>query len=502
MKIKFLSFILSISFLLTSCNTSINNNLDEEIKSMSLPVGNKNNFQWGVAMAGYQSEGYDNTSIWYYWDISGKTKHRNLRAVDFYNRYKEDLDLAKSIGINAFRFSIEWSRIEPRKGFFDTSAIEYYRNLIMEIKKRGMEPLVTLVHFNYPQWLLEEDNRLKGIENPVFINYFLRYVDKVVQEYGSEVKYWITFNEPNIWVPGAYLLGQTPPGKKNPISMIRAGWNLIKAHCKAYDLIHRLDNDAMVSSNVYYIISNPFAPSFPVPSESNYSKLFPSVLQESNMNNTDWFMESINSGKVYVNRNIFLSDDNINIQSKNDLISLEEELKNENVNQQGDSQVSWLKRFDYVSFDYYYRFRSIKDVLNLFNFWDLEIYPPGLYDAIMYYHRKYNKPIIIAENGFGLKDLQPRKDGWTREAHLVEHVKQVKKAISSGANVLGYYYWSLTDNYEWGSFEPRFGLYSVNALTDPELKRIPTKAVDAYRDIINNNGVTEQIQIKYGYKGK
>jgi beta-glucosidase len=120
----------------------------------------------------------------------------------------------------------------------------------------------------------------------------------------------------------------------------------------------------------------------------------------------------------------------------------------------------------------------------------------------MYYHRKYNKPIIIAENGFGLKDLQPRKDGWTREAHLVEHVKQVKKAMFDGANVLGYYYWSLTDNYEWGSFEPRFGLYSVNALNDPELKRIPTNAVNVYKEIISNNGITSEIENNYGYYSK
>jgi beta-glucosidase len=451
-------------------------------------------------MSGYQSEGYDNTSIWYNWDISGKTKHRNLKGVDFYNRYKEDLDLAKNIGINAFRFSIEWSRIEPRKGVFDTNAIEYYRDLIREIKKRGMEPLVTLVHFNYPQWILEEDSKLKGIENPDFINYFLRYTDRVVQEYGNDVRYWITFNEPNIWLPGAYLLGKTPPGKKNPISLIRAAWNLLKAHCKAYDLIHKLQPNAMVSSNVYYIISKPFAPPFPVPPQ--FPNLIPIILEENAMNTTDWFMESINSGKVYINKDIFSDKENINIKSKDNIVSLEEELKKENPSQQGDSQFGWLKKFDYVSFDYYYRFRTIKDVLNIVNFWELEIYPPGLYDALMYYHRKYNKPIIIAENGFGLKDLQPRRDGWTREAHLVEHVKQVKKAISDGANVLGYYYWSLTDNYEWGSFEPRFGLYSVNALTDPELKRIPTNAVDVYREIILNNNVTKELDSKYGFYSK
>jgi len=383
------------------------------------------NFQWGVSISGYQHEGYDKNSIWYYWDKLGKTKEKNTIGVDFYNRYKEDLDLAASIGINAFRFSIEWSRIEPQKGIFDSDAIDYYRKLILEIKKRGMEPLVTLIHFNYPQWLLDEDSNLKGLENPKFINYYLRYVKKVVKEYSNDVKYWITFNEPNIWVPASYLLGIMPPGKMNIISTIKAWNNLLEAHYKSYDIIHKIDNDAMVSSNIYYIMVKPF---------------------------------NIDLKEIFT----FIEKANIN-------------------------DIDWLKKFDFVSFDYYYLFKDIKDFLNTQNFWELNVYPDGLYEAIMYYNSKYGKPIIIAENGLCLKNNLPRGDFWTREKYLVEHIKQVKKSIKDGANVIGYYYWSLTDSYEWGNFDPRFGLYTVDIKSDYSLKRKPTKAVDTYRSIISSN---------------
>ena len=104
---------------------------------------------------------------------------------------------------------------------------------------------------------------------------------------------------------------------------------------------------------------------------------------------------------------------------------------------------------------------------------------------------------MVAENGIATEDLKPRKDRWTREAAIVEHVKYMQKAIADGANVIGYYHWSITDNYEWGTFTPRFGLYNINAMTDNTLQRIPTPAVDAYKSVIMNGGVNQEISAKY-----
>ena len=455
-------------------------------------------FMWGVSSAGYQCEGNDNSSSWYFWDISGKTEDRNLNSVDFYNRYKEDIKLAKDMGVNAFRLSIEWSRIEPRKGVFDPAGIAFYHNVINEIKAQGMVPMVTLIHFNYPQWILDDlQGSRKGLDNPDFINYFLRYTDLVVREFGNDVKYWVTFNEPNIWVPGGHILGQMPPGKKNPLSVVRATWNLLKAHSKAYDLIHYLDNDAMVSSNMFYLLPKPFGSPTQPPADGQDPDA--KILTESNIMDTDWFYEGLNTGKVAVNKKIFVDVVSASQKVPDDVKTLESELKSEvnvipsNPSIKLDSGVSWLKKFDYVAFDYYYRFRNVNQVINLKKPWLMELYPKGLYDAIMYYHKKYGKPIVIAENGIATEDLEPRKDGWTREAAIVEHVKYMKQAMSEGANVLGYFHWSITDNYEWGTFKPRFGLYSINALKDPSYQRIKTPAVDVYAEVIKNNGVTRTL---------
>jgi beta-glucosidase len=505
---KKISFsLLSLSTILSACSSQSNILSNDSVKANYMPgfekfMTSQNEFQWGVSTAGHQSEGYDTTSIWHQWDKDGKTIHNNPRGVDFLNKYQEDVSLAKGLGANGFRFSIEWSRIEPRNGYFDPQGIQFYRNLINEIKAKGMTPLVTLVHFNYPQWILNENKASrKGVESPEFVDYFLRYTDKVVREFGNDIKYWITFNEPNIWIPGAYLTGQTPPGKKNPFATVRATWNLLKAHSKAYDLIHQLDMDAMVSSNVFYILPKPFGATTPAP---NTLQIKPKNIDEKNILDTDWFYESINTGNVTVNPQAIYEGQ---IQaSSNQSISLSQELsktdsrnkpKSGDINIEMDSQVSWLKKFDYVAFDYYYRFKTVNQVINLAKPWLMEIYPQGLYDAIMYYHRKYNKPILIAENGIATEDLKTRNDRWTREASIVEHIKYMKKAMADGANVIGYYHWSITDNYEWGTFTPRFGLYTVDALNDPDMKRVPTPAVEVYKEIIKNNGVTPELTMKF-----
>ena len=465
---------------------------------------NQDNFQWGVSTAGHQSEGYDTTSIWHTWDISGKTLDTNPKGVDFLNRYQEDANLAKGLGANGFRFSIEWSRIEPRKGYFDPKGIQFYRNLLNAIRSRGMTPVVTLVHFNYPQWVLNESkNGNKGIEDPQFIDHFLKYTEFVVREFGNDIKYWVTFNEPNIWIPASYLTGGMPPGKKNPISAVKAMWNLLKAHSKAYDLIHQLDLDAMVSSNVFYILPKPFGAISPAPDSNTIEaqNTNPVKIDDKNTLDTDWFYEAISTGNVSIDSQVFSNEKMqtkaVNYKSLKDELNETDSRNKPKINIELDSQVSWLKKFDYIAFDYYYRFRTIDHILNLTRPWLIELYPEGLYDAIMYYHRKYKKPIMIAENGISTENLKPRTDKWTRESALVQHIKYMKKAMADGANVIGYYHWSITDNYEWGTFTPRFGLYTVNALTDPSMKRIPTPAVEVYKQIISNNGLTDQLLAKY-----
>lgn len=438
-------------------------------------------FLWGVSSAGYQSEGNERNSQWYYWELAGKTPDQSGKAVDFWNRYTEDIQLAQSMGVNTFRLSIEWSRIEPHPGIIDYEALAHYKQIIQTVRDHGMEPLVTLLHFTYPHWLdfdTDQDG-LTGWEDPDTTDAFLNYASLVVREFSPQVKFWITFNEPNIWLPIAHLAGKTPPGKKNPISFLRAGYNVLQAHARVYDRIHGIQPQAMVSANIFQFMYNPFGRANAYASGVN-------ALSEQNIEGfaeSDWFMEALEDGEFAYQPHL--------------PAMFEPQHFSGGLRAMNNGTVSLLKRFDYVAFDYYYRFTRLSQVFQAEESWRIPLYPEGLYDVLMRYHRRFDKPIIIAENGMSTENNAPRQDGWKRGDHIVQHVKYMKQAMADGAKVIGYYHWSITDNYEWGSFTPRFGLFQVEALSDPELKRVPTDGVAAYQAVIAANGVTPELLERY-----
>lgn len=437
-------------------------------------------FMWGVSSAGYQSEGNERNSQWYYWELAGKTKHRSGRSVDFYNRYEEDIILAKQMGANSFRVSVEWSRIEPHPGEFDEAQLAYYKNLVQTIRKHGLEPMVTLLHFTYPHWLDfdTDQDRLTGWEDPDTVDLYIRYVDKVARALSPDVNYWITFNEPNIWLPIAHLAGRTPPGRKSLFGFLRAGRNVLQAHGRAYDRLHGVHPGSMVSSNIFQFQYNPFARS-PRSYANSANAMTQSTVEA--FAESDWFMNAFETGEfAYESKPLFQAQHyQGGVQAKNS------------------STVRLLGKIDYVAFDYYYRFTKLSQIIHAHETWRMPIYPEGLYNVLMDYHRRFRKPIVIAENGLGTYNNQPRKDGWKRGDHIVQHVHHMQRAIQDGANVAGYYHWSITDNYEWGDFDSRFGLYRVEALNDPELKRIPTDGVAAYQAVIQNQGINAQLLESY-----
>lgn len=451
-------------------------------------------FMWGVSSAGYQCEGDEHNSQWAAWENAGKTKDRSGKAVDFYHRYEEDIQLAKAMGVNAFRLSVEWSRIEPVKGQIDTEQLAYYKRLIQTVRKYGMEPLVTLTHFTYPHWLdFDTDHDgLTGWEDPDTVDAYLSYVSLIGREMGTDVRYWITFNEPNIWLVLSHLAGKMPPGGKNPFGFLRAARNVLQAHARAYDRLHGINPAAMVSSNIFQFQYNPFAARAKTFAASG------TALSEQTIrnfaNSSDWFMEAFEDGQFAYEphlRSLFKPADYSGPAARGGIA-----LGN-GLNALETTTVSLLGRFDYVSFDYYYRFTTLEQVLHADEVWRMPIYPQGLYNVLMAYQRRFHKPIIIAENGIGTFNDQPRADGWKRGDAIVQHVAQMKRAMADGANVTGYYHWSITDNYEWGNYDARFGLYRVEALKDPELRRIPTDGVAAYQSVIAAQGTTPDLLRRY-----
>lgn len=163
------------------------------------------------------------------------------KATDHYNRYEEDFDLAKELGHNAHRFSLEWSRIEPEEGKFDEREVEHYRQVVKALRDRGLEPFVTLWHWTLPLWLRDKG----GISTSGFPRYFARYAERMAKAL-LEVRFWITLNETNVYTSRGYLSGDWPPGRHSPLGWLRANRRLSRAHIAAYRVIKKLNPDSQI----------------------------------------------------------------------------------------------------------------------------------------------------------------------------------------------------------------------------------------------------------------
>lgn len=411
-------------------------------KILKFPEG----FLWGAATSAYQVEG-GNQNDWSEWEKKNaerladeaRTKwapwqqekfpemfdpvnYISGRACDFYNRYESDLDIAESLGLNAFRISIEWSRIEPREGKFDEREIEHYRKVLKAIRARGMEPFVTLWHFTNPLWL----ERLGGVESKKFTFYFSRYAERMAIDFGKLVNCWTTFNEPTVIILKAYFRKEWPPAKKSIFSVIKMYRRFCKAHCEAYEKIHGVSKGKKVG--MVSALSS---------LEANNKKSF---LDKSSLFIADYF-----SNKKILDL----------IKGKNDFLGVN-----------------------------YYRRLKIKFPINLREYgeeitdlgWGIN--PEGIYH-ILKNLKKYNLPIYITENG--LADTEDKK----RAKFIKDHLHWIHKAILEGADVCGYFHWSLLDNFEWDKgFWPRFGLVEMNYKTMD--RKIRPSALE-YAKICKNN---------------
>lgn len=196
-------------------------------------------FVWGTATSAYQVEGGIRNN-WTEWYDAGL-------AVDHWNRYDEDFDIAKSLGTNAYRFSIEWARIEPEEGHFDLTAIQHYKKMVAAMKARGLEPWLTIWHFTIPIWLVQK----RGFETEAILPYFERFVKFLVENFQDDIKFWLTVNEPDLYARLSYLIGRWPPFKINPLQYyVLLKW-IVKAHISAYRIIKAANSAAQISFAIH-----------------------------------------------------------------------------------------------------------------------------------------------------------------------------------------------------------------------------------------------------------
>lgn len=394
----------------------------QKLSSHSYPE----DFLWGASTAGHQVEG-GNYDQWTVWELDNaaemaKTAPDRLRwlpkwlkfkaeaetpenyvsgkGIDHLHRYKEDFTFLKKMGLNAFRFGIEWSRVEPDRGVWDKKAFDHYHNYIDALKSEGIEPVLNLWHWTHPVWFDE----LGGFSKRSNVRMFERFVEKVAEEFGQDIRYVITINEPNIYISYPELNGNVPVPPQQPRwkRLLTLFW-LVRAHKRAYAILKAYNSDIWVSAAVQMAYNTP-------KNQRWLSRL--------NVYFTDW-----------VANYLFY-----------DLCR---------------------RQLDFIGFNFY--FTNYMDGLKVDNpktpvndlGWYME--PSSVGDMAVKAWLRYKKPIMITENGVADSDDKYRR-WWLKET--MEALVTARKA---GADIFGYMHWSLLDNFEWAyGWWPKFGLIKVD----------------------------------------
>lgn len=414
------------------------------------------NFLWGASTAAHQAEGNqrNNWSRWESeiaeqlaesakdrledvvpdWELikdqaSKSNNYISGIAADHYRRYEEDFDIMERLNFNAYRFSVEWSRIEPEPGRYDQEALHHYRRMVLALKRRGIEPILCLHHFTDPIWLEESD----GWYNPAVVEYFAGFAAKVAEYMGRDVRFYITDNEPGTYLLMRYLGGgiwpKWPMMEANMLHGYRYLRNVIKSHRAAYRRIKEVNPEAQVGmAHGVVNFSLERRDPFTLAAKAIFEYLPVGYLLNRLKNCTD-----------LIGVNYYI---NLRICSK--LRPLRQWAR-EGVEGAPKNDLGW------------------------------SIYPEGIYHVTQHL-KKYDLPMIVTENG--LPDTRDRY----RAEFIEEHLHWLYKSIEDGADIRGYLHWSLLDNYEWSEgFWPQFGLVAVDRNT---MERKVRPSAYIYRDLI------------------
>jgi beta-glucosidase len=419
-------------------------------------------FLWGAATSSHQIEGYNDKNDWWAWEAEGNVEGgvRSGPATDHWNRFREDIRLAADLGLNAYRFSIEWSRIEPEEGRWDLTAIDWYRELLGECQRFGIAPMATLHHFTSPRWFSEEG----GFTWEWSSAKFSRYVKTLVQALDFKVPYWCTFNEPMVLVAGSYLGQFMPPAVVSPRMASLACHNILKAHATAYDILHA-ENRTRVQVGIAHNMVDFVADRDWHPLENALAWVFHRFY------NKAWLDAVTGRAQKFGIPGFIPNAPHVAEAAGRltaDFIG---------VNYYTKGYVQWRPRVpphdrSSMPFPFNLAFAQRKDVVSDLGW---AMHPRG-FQRMLKLAGSYGLPVFVTENGIADREDALRSD------FLVEHLGEVAKAIEKGVDVRGYFHWSLLDNFEWiKGFGPRFGLYHVDYET---FERTLRPSADLYRKII------------------
>jgi len=427
----------------------------------------REDFLWGTASASAQVEGaWDedgkSPSIW---DVAGahvKTGENNHVACDHYHRYREDVALMKQMGVNSYRFSISWPRVMPEKGRVNPKGLSFYSALVDELRANGIEPIVTLYHWDLPTWAQDEG----GWKNDRIVEWYLDYITAVVDALSDRVQWWMTFNEPQCFLYLGYVTGDHAPFKKEI-------WAVRRHHVRNFLLAHgRAVKRIRARAKTPPRIGLAFATTTYIPASESAAdlrdaarKTFTNIYGDGS---NGIYADPILLGRPSRLMRRYLSAD--------DLAEIHQEL-------------------DFIGLNVYQPNNPVYDkkgyaALGLpttMMGWPVD--PRCMYWSIRHYYGRYRMPIMVSENGIALPDAAG-EDGRVhdpeRSAFLDAFLGSMKRAADEGIPVIGYQHWATTDNFEWAEgTRPRFGLIHVDYTTQ---KRTLKDSAYHYAEIIRTNG--------------
>lgn len=467
-------------------------------------------FLWGGAVAAHQIEGaYDadgkGLSIADVMTAGGNGIERkitsgiladeyypNHEAIDFYHHYKEDIALFQELGLKVFRTSINWARIYPNGDDQEPNeaGVKFYDALFDELLAHGIEPVITLSHFEIPYALYKNYG---GFRSKVVIEHFERYAKTVMERYKDKVRYWMTFNEINnqadgqhdihAWTNSAILFEE---GENKEEIIYQAAINELIASAKVVKLGHEINPDFQIGCMMAYVPVYPF-----------------SSKPEDQM-----------AALKVMNRRFFYSD----IHARGEIPSYAEiEWKNKGYTieiSESEREALRLGTVDYIGFSYYMSgtvttladqkgmsipdFKAAKLLTNPYvkaSDWGWQIDPVGLRYVLNVVYQRYNLPLFIVENGFGAYDKieGERIEDRYRVDYLKAHIQAMKAAvIEDGVDLLGYTPWGIIDIVSFGSgeMEKRYGMIHVDKDNEGNgtLKRSKKASFDWYQKVIQTNG--------------
>lgn len=365
-------------------------------------------FLWGAATAGHQVEGGNTNSNWWAFEHKPDTpvQEPSGDAIDHLHRYDSDFALLGALGYNAHRFSFEWSRIEPAAGEFSSSALDHYKRVLESLHRHGMTPFGTLNHFTIPQWFAH----LGGWMSPQAVDLFARYVEKVVGVLGDLTPYVGTINEPQVVALMGYLNGGHAPGIQDLEQARQVNRVLAAAHRRAVEVVRAGAAEARVGTCLAFPYIEPVRPD----DEADLA--------------------------VAARMRAFFIDTHV------------------------DDLRAAADPGDFVGIQYYSRDRAdgTSPVLKApppegaeLTRGDWEVYPAG-FGHVLRDVATVGLPVIVTENGVdAVDDTQ-------RVRYLSSHLRELKSALDDGVDVRGYFHWSAFDDYEWGTYEGRFGLVGID----------------------------------------